>query len=88
MSLRIPTDMDILDCCEDQAKNTYQIAKTLKINYPNYALAVKHITKLCEMGLLQVSRKEKGRGPTGEVKYFLATAKGVAILRGYKEGTR
>lgn len=85
MSLRIPTDMNILNCCEDIPQNTYQIAKTLQLNY---ARAHKHITKLCEMGLLHVSRKEKGKGPTGEVKYLLATGKGVAILRGYKEGSR
>lgn len=85
MTLRIPADMNILDCCGEVARNKYQIAKTLKINY---GATLKQITKLTNMELLCVSRIEKGKGPTGKVEYFLVTSQGAAILRGYKEGSR
>ena len=84
-ALRIPADMNILECCEDIAKNRYQIAKTLQLEYGRTS---KHITKLLGMGLLFVSREQKGRGPTRKVEYYLVTSQGAAILRGYREASR
>jgi len=84
MSLKIPVDMDILSFCQETAKNRYQIAKQLGLDY---TVGVTHVDKLIKMELLFVSREERGKGP-GMVQYLLVTTKGTAMLRGYKEGLR
>jgi len=84
MSLKIPVDMDILSFCQETAKNRYQIAKQLDLDY---TVVLRHVDKLIEMKLLFVSREERGKGP-GLIQYLLVTTKGTAILRGYKEGLR
>jgi DNA-binding PadR family transcriptional regulator len=81
VSLKIPKDLDILRFLQEP-HNRYQVSKHFGNHYPSIIVRT---NKLQRMGLIFVIRQEQGHGPE-PVKFYVITAKGQAMLRGYEEG--
>jgi len=84
MSLvKFPKDIEVLKFLQ-QPRKRYEIAKKFG---NHYASALAYINRLEELGLIFIVREEPWRA--GKViKYYLITAKGRSLLRGYEEAER
>lgn len=82
-SIKIPDIMKVLRTLQ-QPKNRYQIRKELGLTYPK---TIRWVNDLERMKYLFVLREEKGHG-IKPVKYYLITAEGRAMLRGFEEAER
>jgi len=82
LSLQIPQDLDVLRYL-DKPKTRYQVA----IHLGNHTVvASAYMNRLEKLGLVFVVETRPWH--RGEVKKYLITAKGRAVLRGFMEAER
>lgn len=82
MSIQIPHDVEVLRFL-DKSKTRYQIALHFG---DHFQVTRDYMDKLQRLGLVFVVKTEPWH--RGEVRHYLITAKGRAILRGFEEAER
>ena len=83
-SLNFPEDIEILKVLL-RPKNKYEVHK--QVSPWSYPTIIRKINKLEKEGLIFCTREEQRHG-LWKSKYYLITAKGRAVLRGFEEAER